>query len=105
MNSELPSGIVAFLMTDVVQSTAIWRNVNGAAALIARQAEIIGAAIAAHHGFRPVDQGEGDSTFAAFARSTDAVAAASDAQCALAVEPWPEGARVAVRMAIHTGEA
>jgi hypothetical protein len=41
----------------------------------------------------------------AFARASDAVAAALDAQRALAAEPWPDGATLTVRMAIHTGEA
>ena len=47
----------------------------------------------------------GDGLAAAFARSVDAVAAASQAQAALTSELWPENAPVRVRMAVHTGEA
>jgi predicted ATPase len=48
---------------------------------------------------------EGDAFFVAFARATDAVAAAVAGQRALASEPWPDGADVRVRMGVHTGEA
>ena len=47
---------------------------------------------------------QGDAFFVAFARATDAVAAAVDAQRALAGHPWPEGVTVRVRMGLHTGE-
>ena len=105
MTSELPTGVVTFLMTDVESSTALWRDAPGAAALMARQAELIDEAIAKHGGVRPADQGEGDSALAAFARPAAALAAALDAQRALAAEPWPEGRAVRVRMALHSGEA
>ena len=42
---------------------------------------------------------------AAFARASDAVAAAIDAQRSFMAEPWPPGADLHVRMAVHTGEA
>ena len=48
-----------------------------------------------------MEQGEGDSVVAAFARAGDAVRAAVQAQRALTAElPW-----LRVRMAVHTGEA
>ena len=72
---------------------------------IPRHYALLDEAIAAHAGVRPVEQGEGDSVVGAFSRASDAVAAAVDAQRALAEEPWPDGVRLRVRMAIHTGEA
>ncbi len=39
-----------------------------------------------------------------FRRTTDALAAAVDAQRALAAEPWPEDGEIRVRMGIHTGD-
>ena len=99
MESGLPLGVVTFLLTDVEASTRIWRESSRAAELMARQSELIAAAIARHGGMRPADQGEGDSLLAVFARPAAAVAAA------LAAEPWPEGESVRVRMAVHTGEA
>ncbi|TMA31928.1 MAG: adenylate/guanylate cyclase domain-containing protein, partial [Deltaproteobacteria bacterium] len=92
-------------MTDVEGSTRLWRESTEAAAVMRRHGELIGAAVARHGGVQPLEQGEGDSTVAAFVRASDAVAAALDAQRALSTEPWPDGARVLVRMAIHTGEA
>ena len=67
--------------------------------------EILEEAIAAHGGVRPVEQGEGDSVVGAFSRASDAVAAAVTAQRLLGAERWPDGIQLAVRMAVHTGEA
>ena len=47
----------------------------------------------------------GDGFLAAFANAPDAVAAAIDAQLALAAEPWPETGPLRVRMGLHTGVA
>jgi predicted ATPase/class 3 adenylate cyclase/DNA-binding CsgD family transcriptional regulator len=101
-----PSGTVTFLLTDVESSTRAWEaDAPGMAAAISRHEEVLSGAIAAHGGFRPIEQGEGDSVVAAFARPSDAVAAAVEAQLALAREPWPTGTPIQVRMALHTGEA
>lgn len=101
-----PSGTVTFLLTDVESSTEAWQSDRSeAAAAITRQEDILADAIAAHGGFQPVEQGEGDSVVAAFTRASDAVAAAVEAQLALAREPWPGEWVVRVRMALHTGEA
>src|SRR5207247_507687 len=54
---NLPLGVVTFLMTDVESSTRLWRESPEAAALIARQTELIAAAVARHGGVR--DQGGG----------------------------------------------
>jgi len=102
---RLPSGVVTFLLTDVEASTRLWRESSQAARLMARQAELIITAIERHHGARPLEQGEGDSILAAFERPSEALAAALDAQRALADETWPAGEVVRVRMAVHSGEA
>src|SRR5262245_59457663 len=102
----LPTGTVSFLLTDVEGSSRRWESApDGMAVAIPRHFEILGEVIAAHGGVRPVQQGEGDSVVGAFARASDAVAAASDAQVRFLTEPWPEGAELHVRMAVHTGEA
>jgi class 3 adenylate cyclase len=101
----LPQGVVTFLLTDVADSTRWWTDAGvEAAPAMARQAEIIAGAVGAHGGVRPIEQGEGDSVVAVFALASDALAAALEAQLALAAEPWG-GTAVAVRMAVHTGEA
>jgi class 3 adenylate cyclase len=53
--------------------------------------------IAEHSGVRPVEQGEGDSFVAAFARASDAVA------CALDLQRSPL-APIKLRIGLHTGE-
>jgi predicted ATPase/class 3 adenylate cyclase/DNA-binding CsgD family transcriptional regulator len=103
--AALPGGVVTFLLTDVAGSTHLWAaDAGSAAAAMARQRDIIAGAVARHRGVRPVEQGEGDSVVAVFDRASDALAAAAEAQLALATEPWA-GPAVTVRMGIHTGEA
>jgi predicted ATPase len=63
---------------------------------------LIADAVERHEGIRFGT--EGDAVFAVFTAATDAVAAAVDAQRALATNPWPDGQQVRVRMGIHTGE-
>ena len=94
--SELPSGTVTFLFTDVEGSTRLLQeHGDGYAALLREQRGAIRAAVSAHGG---VEMGtEGDAVFAVFARAGDAVAAAAAAQAALAAGP------VRVRMGVHTG--
>jgi Adenylate cyclase, family 3 (some proteins contain HAMP domain) len=105
VESDLPTGTVTFLLTDVEGSTKLWEaGADDTAASIARHYELLDAEVTLHGGVRPVEQGEGDSVVAAFSRASDAVAAALDVQRAFAQEPWPEGGEVRVRMALHTGE-
>ena len=47
---------------------------------------------------------QGDAMFAAFRSAPSAVGAAAAAQQGHAQEQWPDGTRVRVRMALHTGE-
>ena len=98
----VPSGTVTFLLTDVEGSTPLWATDPARMGVgVARHYEILEAAISAHGGVRPVEQGEGDSVVGAFTRPSDAVAAAIEAQLVLLGElDW-----LPVRMAIHTGEA
>ncbi|MGH9118966.1 MAG: serine/threonine-protein kinase PknK [Acidimicrobiales bacterium] len=97
---DLPTGIVTFLLTDIEGSTARWEaDPDAMAELVAAHDTMIGDAIESHDGRLLKSRGEGDATFSVFARASDAVAAAVDAQRALARLGLP------VRMAIHTGEA
>lgn len=100
----LPVGTVTFLLTDVAGSTRLWQDdPEQAASAIAAHYEVIDDAVARHGGVRPQEQGEGDSTVTAFARASDAVAAALDVQRVLAADPGT--AELRVRAALHTGEA
>ncbi len=102
----LPSGTVTFLLSDVEGSTPMWEADRDAAAVaIARHYDLLDAAIVLHGGARPLEQGEGDSVVAVFARASDALGAALDVQRALADELWPGDRPLRVRVAVHTGEA
>ena len=103
---NLPSGVVTFLLTDVVGSTRLWdANPTDMAQALARHDALLRSAVETYGGTLLKARGEGDSTFTVFRRATDAVAAARAAQRALASEAWPAGAALEVRMALHTGEA
>jgi predicted ATPase/class 3 adenylate cyclase/DNA-binding CsgD family transcriptional regulator len=94
----LPTGTVTLLLADVEGSTRLWETQPGEmTAAIARLDQVVGDVLAAHDGVRPVEQGEGDSFVAAFARASDAVAAALELQRA----PL---APISLRIGMHTGE-
>jgi predicted ATPase/class 3 adenylate cyclase len=97
---------VTFLLTDVAGSTGMWEADAGAmASALARHDEIAAEAVEQGNGVLIKARGEGDSTFAVFARASDAVASALSLMSALSREPWPDTARITVRAAVHTGEA
>ena len=103
---RLPSGVVTFVLSDIVGSTRLWESAPARMeTALARHDEIVTAAVAAHKGVVLKARGEGDSTFSVFTLATDALAAAYAAQVGLAAAQWPTGARLAVRFAVHTGEA
>jgi predicted ATPase/class 3 adenylate cyclase len=94
---ELPTGTVTFLFTDIEGSTKLLHELGAdyADALDGHRVVLRKAFI--EHGGVEVDT-QGDAFFVAFARASDAVAAAANAQRELA------GGLVRVRMGIHTGE-
>ena len=95
--AELPTGTVTFLFTDIEGSTKLLHELgDGYADVLAEHRRLLREAFDAHDGVE-VDT-QGDAFFVAFARATDAVAAAADSQRALGDGP------VRVRMGIHTGE-
>jgi class 3 adenylate cyclase/DNA-binding CsgD family transcriptional regulator len=102
----LPAGTVTFLLTDVEGSTFLWESAPEAMSrAIRRHYQLLDTMIARHGGARPVEQGEGDSVVAVFARAWDALATALDIQLSFYRERWPEGASLKVRIALHTAQA
>jgi predicted ATPase/class 3 adenylate cyclase/DNA-binding CsgD family transcriptional regulator len=94
----LPTGTVTLLLADVEGSTRLWETQPAEmTAAIARLNQMVSDILVAHDGVRPVEQGEGDSFVAAFARASDAVAAALELQRA----PL---APIRLRIGVHTGE-
>ena len=100
----LPAGTVSFLFTDIEGSTRLLEALGDRydEALAVHRA-ILAEAIENHGG--TVFGTEGDAVFAAFTGAGEAVGAAREAQRALTAHPWPAGAEVRVRMAVHTGDA
>ena len=96
--SELPTGTVTLLLADVEGSTRLWETQPDAMkAAVERLDQTLVEAVAANHGVRPVEQGEGDSFVIAFARAADAVA------CALELQRAPL-APIKLRIGVHTGD-
>ena len=93
----LPSGTVTLLFTDIEGSTRLLHELGGRYADVLVEHRRLLRAVFSQHGGVEVDT-QGDAFFYAFARATDAVAAARDGQSAL------EGGPVRVRIGIHTGE-
>jgi predicted ATPase/class 3 adenylate cyclase len=99
-----PSGTVTFLFTDIEGSTRRWEaQPEAMQRALARHDAILRECIERHGGY--VFKTVGDGYYAAFARPSNAVAAAVAAQRALAGESWSECPPGAVRMALHTGVA
>src|SRR5204862_4295153 len=96
-SSHLPSGTVTFLFTDIEGSTKLLHELGDAYAdALAEHRRVLRDTFARHGGIE-VDT-QGDAFFVTFARATDALAAASEGQAALAAGP------IRVRMGLHTGE-
>jgi predicted ATPase/Tfp pilus assembly protein PilF len=94
---QFPTGTVTFLFTDIEGSTRLLQELGeGYADVLAEHHRVLRVVWTRHRGVE-VDTA-GDAFFVAFARASEAVAAAADAQRALAAGP------VRVRMGLHTGE-
>jgi predicted ATPase len=94
----LPSGTVTFLFSDIEGSTRLLDELGAAAYAdgLAEHRRLMREAFAAHGGVE-VDT-QGDAFFVAFPEADGALAAAAQAQAALAEGP------IRVRMGIHSGE-
>ncbi len=104
--SELPTGLITYLFTDVEGSTPLWQqHPHEMKNVMARHDSLLTSAFEASGGAVVRPRGEGDSIFAVFPRASDAVGAARAAQQLLLRETWPGGIAINVRMALHTGES
>ncbi|HVO89687.1 MAG TPA: adenylate/guanylate cyclase domain-containing protein [Casimicrobiaceae bacterium] len=99
---DTPAGTVTLLFSDIEGSTRLWETQAVAMrAALGRHDLLMRHCIEERRGY--IFKTAGDAFCAAFHTASDALVAALDAQRALQREPWPEGARLAVRMALHTG--
>jgi predicted ATPase/class 3 adenylate cyclase len=104
--SELPEGILTFLLTDVEASTRRWEQEPDAMRLaLVRHDALFDAVVARHGGVVVKPRGEGDSRFVVFRSASAAVVAAAECQSCFFSESWPTSGPLRVRMALHTGES
>lgn len=102
LRAPLPSGTVTLLFTDIEGSTRHWEQQRAAmSGALRRHDELLRTAIEAYDGH--VFKTMGDQFCATFSRASSAVAAATDAQRAIAREDWSAVGGLAVRMALHSG--
>jgi class 3 adenylate cyclase len=101
--SELPTGTVTFLFTDIEGSTALVKELGeGYVAMLDEHHRLLRRAVE-EQGGREIDN-QGDSFFFVFERANSAVGAAVLAQRALSEHAWPKDVELRVRMGVHTGE-
>jgi predicted ATPase/class 3 adenylate cyclase len=102
--SELPSGTLTFVFTDVEGSTRLWEeHPIGMQDALARHDVIVRGAVESHGGH--VVKGGGDGGLFVFGAVGDALRAGVAVQIALAAEGWGATGPLQVRIGIHTGEA
>ena len=99
-----PTGTVTLLFSDVEGSTRLLETLGTEryAEALDLHRRLLRKAFEAHDGYE-VDE-EGDALLVAFGGAGDGVAAAAEAQQALAAADWPEGVAVRVRIGVHSGE-
>lgn len=101
---KLPSGTITFLFTDIEGSTKRWEEQPEAMAVALAKHDVLLRGIFEGRGgyvFKTI----GDAFCVAFARATEAVAAAVQSQRSLYREEWGVTGGIRVRMALHTGMA
>ena len=103
MHSNLPTGTVTFLFTDVENSTPLWdKHPEAMKSALAKHDSLVRSISLLHNG--RIIKTTGDGFHVVFATATDAVQAAIHAQQAIQKDSWDDVA-IKVRMGIHTGEA
>ena len=101
--TDLPTGTVTFLFTDIEGSTRLLQALGDQyPAVHDKHAAIIRQAVAEAGGVEVSTHG--DAFFVVFASPAGAVRAAVAAQRGLAAHDWSPGPAVRVRMGLHTGE-
>src|SRR2546421_3206475 len=100
---DLPTGTVTLLFSDIEGSTRLVQQLGERYADVLAECQYLLRQLFVQYHGSEVDT-QGDAFFVAFARATDALAAAAAIQRALVEHAWPEGISVRVRIGLHTGE-
>src|SRR5690348_8272543 len=102
--TDLPTGTVTFLFTDLQGSTRLWEeHPGGMRDSLAQHDAILSEALTTHAGH--VVKTTGDGVHAVFVNPSDAIDAAIAAQLALQNVAWGATGGLRVRMGIHSGVA
>ena len=103
VRSELPTGTVTFLFSDIEGSTRLLQSLGERYPdVLETHQALLRTTFGAHGG--TVIGTEGDSFFVVFPDAQQALAGAVASQRALHDYDWPEDARIKVRMGLHTGQ-
>lgn len=101
-SSELPTGNVTLLLTDIEGSTGLVQDLGeGYPAVLEQVRTLIRELIGSHRGYE-VDS-RADEFFAVFAQAGDAVDAAVAIQRKMGDTTWPDGRQVRVRIGLNSG--
>lgn len=102
--SNLPSGTLTLLFTDIEGSTELLQRLGDAryAEVLAEYGRLLRVAFT-NAGGREAGT-SGDAVLGVFYRAKDALAAAISAQRTITAHRWGEGVGLRVRMGLHTGE-
>jgi DNA-binding SARP family transcriptional activator len=96
----VPTGTVTFLFTDIEGSTRLVQELGDDYGELLEQHRRVLRSAFGRFGGQEIDS-QGDAFFFAFRRARDAVAAAVEAQRAMAAERWAHGMPVRIRIGIH----
>ena len=101
--SELPTGTVTLVFTDIEGSTRLLASLGSRyEEILANHRKLLRTAFSSHGGIE-VDT-HGDALFYAFAKAQAALTAAIEAQRTLSSHDFGPDVELRVRMGIHTGE-
>ncbi len=100
---DLPTGTVTLFFTDMEGSTRLLQRLGEHYAAVLADCRHLLRSLFQQYNGQEVDT-QGDAFFVAFARASDAVAAAAAIQRVLTEHSWPGGTSVRVRIGLHTGE-
>ena len=101
--TDLPTGTVTFLFTDIEGSTGLLQTLGDRYAAVQDEHAVVVRRAVAEGGGVEVST-HGDAFFVAFGSPAGAVRSAVAAQRGLASHDWSPGPPVRVRMGVHTGE-
>jgi DNA-binding SARP family transcriptional activator len=104
--TQTTTGLVTFLMTDIVDSTTLWDlQPESMSAAVSEHEQLVATAIRAAGGRVVKHRGEGDSTLSIFELASGAVCAAAEIVQSAAARSWPVDPPIRLRVSVHTGEA